>query len=444
MTRAHQFLDGIVRSQKLGQPAGIGSVCSAHPDVLKTVLRSAAEGNAALLVESTCNQVNQYGGYTGMTPDHFVNWLRRLAHEAGFPHDCLIIGGDHLGPNVWQKEPAASAMQKSHKLVADYIRAGYQKIHLDTSMHLGDDPKKEPLPPALIAARAAELAKTAEDIFAQLGVTNNYLRYVIGTEVPPPGGMHSDEEMIHVTKTEHVQETLELTRNAFRAAGLDEAWQRVVAVVVHPGVEFGNDVIYGYDCTQTSALKKFIEDQPGIVYEAHSTDYQTRSALTSMVADHFAILKVGPALTFAYREAIFALARIEQELLALHPSWMPSNLMEVLEKTMLEDPQHWQNYYHGSPAQQAFQRRYSFSDRIRYYWSSEPVQAAVKQLTGNLTGGTIPLSLLSQHLPQQYQRARMGIIEYDPPALIQDAILAVWEDYNAACHQKDRPKNNDI
>ncbi len=37
--------------------------------------------------------------------------------------------------------------------------------------------------------------------------------------------------------------------------------------------------------------------------------------LRGLVTDHFAILKVGPVLTYAYREAVFALSFIEDELL---------------------------------------------------------------------------------------------------------------------------------
>lgn len=433
MTTANPYLDEILHAQKAGQALGIGSVCSAHPDVLQAVLQQARENNRPLLIEATCNQVNQYGGYTGMTPKDFVDWLRQLADRCGLPREQLMIGGDHLGPNVWRKEPSEQAMHKSHVLVADYVRAGFQKIHLDTSMHLGDDPQDQALPPALIAARTAELAKTAENTFAQMGLSENYLRYVIGTEVPPPGGMQSADESIHITSPEHVQETLKLTRDAFNQAGLKDAWQRVMAVVVHPGVEFGNEVIYEYDHSKTTDLKRFIEGQPGIIYEAHSTDYQTRPALRRLVADHFALLKVGPALTFAYREAIFALAYIEHELLLTHQKAEASQILAVLESVMQEDAQHWQGYYRGDAARQAFQRRYSLSDRIRYYWAQEPVQSALRQLLTNLSAQPVPLALLSQYLPRQYWHVREGQTANTPSALIQDAILAVWEDYEAAC-----------
>ena len=71
-------------------------------------------------------------------------------------------------------------------------------------------------------------------------------------------------------------------------------------------------------------LKKTIEKYDQFVYEAHSTDYQRKETLRQMVKDHFVILKVGPALTFAMREALFSLDFIEKELLDLHKGLKPS------------------------------------------------------------------------------------------------------------------------
>jgi len=107
--------------------------------------------------------------------------------------------------------------------------------------------------------------------------------------------------------------TIAITKEAFAARGLHQAWERVIAVVVQPGVEFGNATVIPYDASRTKKLAAFAAAQGGRVYEAHSTDYQTPGALKEMVRDHFAILKVGPWMTFAYREAVFALEAVEKE-----------------------------------------------------------------------------------------------------------------------------------
>ena len=156
------YLDEIIAAQKRGETRGVTSVCSAHPHVIKQTLKVCATFGVPPLIEATCNQVNQFGGYTGMTPQDFVGHVRRIAQETNYPFENIILGGDHLGPNVWQNEPADSAMQKAKEMVRDYVQAGFTKIHLDCSMRLADDLQVVPNF-KVIAKRAAELAKVVED-----------------------------------------------------------------------------------------------------------------------------------------------------------------------------------------------------------------------------------------------------------------------------------------
>ena len=419
-------LDEIVKAQKRGEARGITSICSAHPVVLEAVFHHARKNETFVLIESTCNQVNQFGGYTGMTPEDFAAYVDGLADRLDFPLERLILGGDHLGPNVWQHEPAESAMAKSLQLITDYIAAGYCKIHLDASMKLGDDPMGT-LPTEWVARRAAEMAKVAEQSFMGSG-RDIAPRYVIGTEVPIPGGVQEEDEQLQVTAVRDAKETLEMTQRAFYDLGLEFAWERVIAVVVQPGVEFGNDFVIDYNRSGAKALSDFIESQP-LIYEAHSTDYQLPMMLQQMVEDHFAILKVGPALTFAFREAIFALAMIENE---LFPVPERSNLIDILDQAMLVQPGYWEKYYPGNVNAQANARKYSFSDRSRYYWPNREVQNAVQRLLGNFGDQAIPLMALSQYLPEQYKNIRAGFIPNDSLAIIQDKLFTVLDVYGAA------------
>jgi len=419
-------LDEIVQAQKRGEAWGITSICSAHPAVLEAVLRHALENNTLVLIESTCNQVNQFGGYTGMKPLDFVAYVGGMADRLGFPSERLILGGDHLGPNVWQYEPAESAMTKSCQLIRDYIAAGYCKIHLDTSMKLGDDPPGR-LPIETISRRAAEMAEVCERSFMESGA-GFAPRYVIGTEVPIPGGAQEVDEQIQVSDVQDTRETLEMTQRAFYDLGLESAWERVIAVVVQPGVEYGDDFVIDYNRSLAKDLSNYIESQP-VIYEAHSTDYQLPMALRQMVEDHFAILKVGPALTFAYREMVFGLAMIENE---LFPAEERSNLIEVLDQVMLGQPGYWQSYYCGSDYEQANARKYSFSDRSRYYWPITEVQSAVQRLFDNLGKNPIPLTMLSQYLPGQYENIRAGLMPNDSLAIIQDKLYTLLDVYKMA------------
>ena len=418
-------LDEMIFEHKRGEGRGMPSICSAHPWVLKAAMQW---GDSPLLIESTCNQVNQFGGYTGMTPQDFAAYVHRLADEHSFPFERLILGGDHLGPSVWRKEPAEIAMQKSRQLVQACVKAGYIKIHLDASMKLGDDHPSHPLEVELAARRTTQLVKAAESACSDSGVDCN-LRYVIGSEVPPPGGAIEHEDAVSVTEVEDVRHMLEVTRDTFYVEHLESAWERVIALVVQPGVEFGDDFVLDYQPEAARRLKRYAETTP-FVYEAHSTDYQLRENLSRLVGDHFAILKVGPALTFAFREAVFALSMIENELL---PSAARSHLVERLDEAMLREPAYWVNHYRGTEQAVAFARKYSLSDRIRYYWAQPEVQRAFTLLLKNLGDRPIPLPLLSQYFPRHYLPVREGRFANSAEAILTESVSLVLRDYMHAC-----------
>ncbi len=421
----------IVLAQKRGEAQGIVSICSAHPYVIEASFRHALATRSPVLIESTCNQVNQYGGYTGMTPSVFRDYVGPIADSCGYPQQRILFGGDHLGPSPWQDEPAASAMEKARTLVRDYVAAGFQKIHLDASMKCGDDDPDLVLEKHVSAGRAAELAAVAEQACAKAGGIPPL--YVIGTEVPLPGGAQEHEDALTVTTPTDVAETIAVTRQAFVGMGLGDAWTRVIAVVVQPGVEYGDSSLFEYDPATAQSLSSYIEQDEQLVYEAHSTDYQTAQALRNLVTDHFAILKVGPALTFAFREAIFALALVEEDLLGGKPDIELSHIREVLEQAMLENPVHWRNYYQGNDVHLRFARRFSFSDRSRYYWPVSTVQMALSRLLDNLGQQPIPLILLSQYLPVQYQQLRRRCIANTAHDMILSNISSVLDEYAYAC-----------
>jgi D-tagatose-1,6-bisphosphate aldolase subunit GatZ/KbaZ len=416
----------LVRRHKAGQAIGIYAICSAHPIVLRAALCEGLRSDTPVLVEATSNQVNQFGGYTGMTPHAFREFVHAIADEVGFPRERLLLGGDHLGPNCWQSEPSEVALAKSNTLVADYVTAGFRKIHLDCSMACADDPM--PLPERLVAARAARLCEAAEAAFEALPASarGEPPVYVIGTEVPVPGGAHEDLQDLAVTRSDAAAGTIACHREAFAARGLDRgAWQRVVGLVVQPGVEFDHHKVIDYVAHKARALSTFIEREPGLVYEAHSTDYQTPLALKALVRDHFAILKIGPGATFALREALWALADIEEEWLGPDAS---SRLKEVVLEAMCDRPVHWEKYYADS-GRRRLDLQYSLSDRIRYYWAQPAVQGACAAMLARLGDGPLPLTLLSQFMPLQYAAIRDGQLANSAPAVLQEAVARVLRPY---------------
>ncbi len=434
MQDTSQYLLEVVQANRSGKRRGVTSICSANRFVLQAAMIEARERANVVCIESTSNQVNQFGGYSGMTASDFAGFVSGIARETDFPSERILLGGDHLGPFPWQEETAEAAMAKAGDLVRTCVLAGYTKIHLDTSMRCADDPggTGSPLSETTATERAAFLCEVAENAYASRPGGSPAPLYVIGTEVPVPGG-EQEESHIQVTRPADLHRTIELTRRAFESRGAGSAWQRVVAVVVQPGVEFGDATIVGYDREKAQELSSWIRSIDGLVYEAHSTDYQTPLSLRRMVEDHFAILKVGPWLTFAGREALFALEAMEIEWLSGRKGLTLSGLRTALEAAMLENPRHWQKYYRGGEVELRFARSFSFSDRCRYYWPQPGVQQALQRLLHNLTEHPVPLTLLSQFMPDQYEAIREGRLKAQPLDLVRDKIARVLALYASAC-----------
>lgn len=414
-----------------GRKRGIYSCCCANEIVIRAALKQALNSEQYVLIEATANQVNQNGGYTGMTPDDFMRYVCAIADSVGFPKERLILGGDHLGPLTWADLPEQEAMANACELVRSYVAAGFTKIHIDTSMKLlGDNPSIR-LSDETIARRGALLCEVAEEGYRNYRKEHPEAQppvYVVGSEVPIPGGTQTDETMV-ITSPADCENTIAAFSRAFAARGLQDAWTRVVGLVVQPGVEFGSSSVTDYDREKARPLCAVLKAHPQICFEAHSTDYQTQEHLRQMVEDGYLILKVGPALTFALREALLALDSVEQE---LYPG-TASHYRAVLEQIMAEAPEKWEKYYHGTPAKQRLACIYSLSDRQRYYSGNELLKNAYNVMMEHLGKAPIPAVLLSQYLPIQYTKIRRGCLENNVGEILCDYVIdRCISDYVAA------------
>ncbi|MCM2456442.1 D-tagatose-bisphosphate aldolase, class II, non-catalytic subunit [Rhizobium sp. CG4] len=403
-----------------GETYGITSVCSAHPDVIRAALILGRDIDQPVLIEATCNQVNQDGGYTSMTPAKFRTFVEEIAGSVGFNTEGLILGGDHLGPNPWKHLSAADAMAKAKEMVAAYASAGFSKLHLDCSMGCVGEP--EALDDELVARRAAQLAAVAEDNSSFSPV------YIVGTEVPVPGGASHAVDDLDVTDPAAARRTYDVHSRSFAEHGLEAAFQRVIGLVVQPGVEFGNANVVAYRPDQARNLSQSLTDMPNVVFEAHSTHYQTAEALSSLVGGGFAILKVGPGLTFALREALYGLDLIASELDGEAPM-----LKQTMENIMMGDHNHWAKYYSGTSSQQRLQRHFSYSDRIRYYWSQPAARQAVDVVRTRLGNRSLPETLISQYLTPLTAKVRSGDVVANFDGIKLAYVQATLRDYAKAC-----------
>lgn len=427
------YMRDLIQKRADGGKCGISSFCTANALVIEACLERGKNFDDCVLIEATANQVNQFGGYTGMRPADFRDFVFEIAERIGFPTERIILGGDHLGPLTWSGLPEAEAMKNSVELVKEFVSAGYKKIHLDTSMRLADDSRDEILKDSVIARRGAVLYKACEEAYAELLKKNPAETrpvFIIGSEVPIPGGAQQEESGIDVTKPAALETTLDAYGKAFADEGIKDAFDNVIGVVVQPGVEFGDNDFFTYNREKASSLTACASAHKKIVLEGHSTDYQPASALREMVEDGIAILKVGPALTFGLREGLFALDTMEKFLIDESEQ---ADFKGVLEKTMLADPKNWIKHYHGTEDEIRIKRMFSFSDRCRYYLTNPDVVRAQNKLLDNMSRVEIPMGMLHQYMPLQYYKVRDGKLKLDPKELVKDFVGTFIDDYNFAC-----------
>ncbi|MBM6765206.1 tagatose-bisphosphate aldolase [Faecalicoccus pleomorphus] len=428
----------IIKRQKQGEAVGIYSCCSSNSFVIEAAIETAKKQNSCVLIESTANQVDQNGGYSGMTPKDFYKYCLDVAGKVGLDKDRIFLGGDHLGPLTVSNKPEAEAMDYAKTLVHDYVRAGFTKIHIDTSMKVADDDPNTRLSDETIARRGATLAKVCEEAYQELLQENPdaiHPVYIVGSEVPIPGGAVEEDAGMQVTKPEDFKSTVQTFEKAFEDMGIQDAWQYVMAAVVQPGVEEKDAGCEEYDRERAKDLMASIKEFDNLVFEGHSTDYQTKYKLKELIEDGVGILKVGPGLTYAAREGIFSLCCIEEELAQVY-DFETSHFKEVLDEVMLENPGKWAPYYHGTEKEIAFKRKYSFSDRSRYYMPNPKVQDALNKLLNNLKEHPVSLPLLSQYMPIQYTLVREGKLENTPEALIKARVAYTIEEYTFATKQE--------
>jgi D-tagatose-1,6-bisphosphate aldolase subunit GatZ/KbaZ len=412
----------LVARHKSGQPAGIYSLCSAHPLVIESALHEARASGTPLLVEATSNQVNQFGGYTGLTPAGFRAFVHDIAGRVGYPADRVWFGGDHLGPNAWRQETAATAMGHAEELVAQFVAAGFRKLHLDCSMSCIDDPS--PLPEATVASRAARLCAAAERGWREHG--GDAPACVIGTEVPVPGGAGAEELLASPSRPGGGAGDDRGAPCAFEAADLAAAGRAAVALVVQPGSS---------SITTRSSTTAPERREAERLSRGHRSSSTRRIPPTTRRRRTFRrwCATISPSSGRAgrdlRRETLWALAAIERELpgAAAGPG-----LREVVTAVMRADTRHWRGYYHD-PATESFDLSYSLSDRIRYYWPHADVQRACASMLETLRRRPIPLTLMSQYLPRQYAAVRSGQLAPSVDALLRDGVAAALRPYIRAC-----------
>ena len=329
------------------------SFCTSNFDVLRSVVIFAKLNNLPILIESTSNQVNQFGGYTSLKPHQFYKKINGIATKLNY-RKKLIIGADHLGPLPWKHMGKKKAIENSIKLFKNIVNTGYDKIHIDTGIKIKGD---QTLFKKMIYDRCKIIYNS---------IDKNKLRkvfFVFGTEVPIAGG-----SKIYKSKITSMASII-----------LDFKFYKKIknsfSLVVEPGLGFTNKKIYPLKMNFFQKKKNF-SLKNNFTYEAHSTDFQNLKSLKKLVNNNFKFLKVGPELTYYFMKAILKMEIIEKFVYKKNVS----NIKKIISKEMDRDKINWIKYYFGNKTDIEYLKFNSYLDRSRYYWNKKNVINSLDKL----------------------------------------------------------------
>ena len=372
-----------MKINKIIKDKALPSFCTSNTDVIKSILFFCHIKKLPCLIECTSNQVNQYGGYTNKTPQNFMKEISNIRKEINFDKKKLFLGGDHLGPLPWKKQNKAAAIKKSISLINDFLKQNFCKIHIDTSIKCKND---KYINSDIIFYRTNQILNN-ESIKKK--IRNKFL--VIGTEVPLSGS--GDSKKIIKTNIKQIKAEVLKFRKILKKLKLKN---NLFGLVIEPGMKYMHSSIKKPNFTNFSK-KKHISKKNNFVYEAHSTDYQSKTILKQLVKNNFKFLKVGPELTYNYSRALFFMENVEIKFFKIKNS----NFKKTIFSTMLKNKKYWDGYYEKKKFKLFLNSKL---DRMRYYFNTKSVANSIEVLKKNinLLDKKIILSLMSQNEKKEF------------------------------------------
>ena len=171
--------------------------------------------------------------------------------------------------------------QRAEAMVAAYVEAGFTKIHLDTSMGCARRARGARRRRRRRARRAPRGGRRSGRATRAVGAARLRHRH------RGPDARRRDACLGRRSRSRRPrrrwQRSLRTARPLPRA-GIGDAFERVIALVVQPGVEFDHERVVAYEPARAKALDGVLERERSIVFEAHSTDYQPPELLQALVA----------------------------------------------------------------------------------------------------------------------------------------------------------------
>ena len=352
-----------MKIDKIINNKALPSFCTSNIEVIKSILFFCHIKKLPCLIECTSNQVNQHGGYTNKTPKMFIKEILSISKKIKFNSKKLFLGGDHLGPLPWKKRSKTVAIKNSISLINDYLDQKFCKIHIDTSIKCKND---EYINSDIIFERTNEILNNDN---IKKKIKDKFL--VVGTEVPLSGS--GDNENIIKTSKKQIETEVIKFKKILKKQNLKN---NIFGLVIEPGMKYMHSSVTKPNFTNFTN-KKNISKKNNFVYEAHSTDYQSKKILKQLVKNNFKFLKVGPELTYSYSRSLFFMENIEKNNFKLKNS----NIKKIIFSSMLKNRKYWEGYYEKKTPELLLNSKL---DRMRYYFNSKPVVNSIKTLKKNI------------------------------------------------------------
>jgi D-tagatose-1,6-bisphosphate aldolase subunit GatZ/KbaZ len=406
-----------VNLKKIIISKAIPSFCTSNIFVLKSLLSFCKKKKLPILIETTSNQVNQHGGYSGNKPKDFIRKMNNLAKKMQFNKKNIFYGGDHLGPLPWKLSNSSVALKKSIELVNLYIAAKYQKIHIDTSIECNDD---KTLTNKEVFLRAQYILKKLKN---KRIIKNTFL--VFGTEVPLAGGNNNKK-----IKSTMFKKIIDEYNNFSKLLKFENLPIKNFGLVIEPGMKFMHkNVTKPY--LKNFKLKKLFSKKNNFFYEAHSTDYQSFITLRNLVKNNFKILKVGPELTFNLLKSFLFMEKVEKKKYSKR-----SNFKKTILDEMFTSDQYWRDYFKNVSKKELKKNIInSYYDRTRYYLDNKKVLNSIKVLENNIN--RIDQKQIIQLLTKEKKNKNLYGIKYynykNFDLIVSNYLNEIFTKYYKAC-----------
>ena len=344
------------------------SFCTSNFLVLKILIKFCKKNKLPLLIETTSNQVNQFGGYTNLTPKKFTKKISLYLKKEKFNQKLFFYGGDHLGPLPWKQFGQLKSLERSKKLIKSYIDSGAQKIHIDTSIKLRNDK----------TFSKKEILKRTQDLFNNLNLDKiNNIFFVFGTEVPfAGGGTNKNQSAAKFPTKSTINESDFVKKLLLKRFN----YNKYFALVIDTNMEFFNQNIIKPNIKNLTEIVKY-STKKKFYFEAHSTDYQNLNTLKKLVKNNFKFLKVGPELTHCLLKSLFLMEQFENEYIKEKKR---SLFKRKLIKEILSNKTHWKKYYNEKDSTVVEKILKGKLDRARYYLNTTKVNESIRLLEKNI------------------------------------------------------------